>query len=501
MPEWSSFLGPETVSGVDGAEREAADWAARRAAASLTADLRAVDPGSLALRGTDLGPALEQQIFFRLRADGADTARAWVVAEAMAWARVAGVGGMGLASLIRTTPERNGVLALVRQEVHLDALALIGRELQAIGGPPIMPVRIGPAANRRRPAEPFAAPSISAVLDPRLAPAMAAHQLRLRRLRASRAVPPEIGAFAHWELGRIAAGVIGVESAVRRFRPRLIVSFDEIGTWARVIPAVARRAGIPTLDLPHAEAADAAAIAGAAYDEFAVYGARARQVVQRAGVEPSHVHEIGAPRFDPLIAAARAFPPAASRPTVLFAGQYVTGRLTDAGLAATYRAALAAAAATSSPLLVVPHPAQPPGSLERLMAEHPPAPGTAVTVAADGLHAALAEAWLLVTGWSNSVMEAAIAGIPSITVDPGGVAPVDFAAEGLSVLAIDEASAAAAASRLQAGPPAVEAVARARAVLVERVGPLDGHASERAAHLMRSLVERNVERGAPLGDA
>ena len=129
------------------------------------------------------------------------------------------------------------------------------------------------------------------------------------------------------------------------------------------------------------------------------------------------------------------------------------------------------------------------------MAEVPPG-GTSVTVTADGLHGALAEAWLLVTGWSNSVMEAAIAGIPSITVDPGGVAPVDFAAEGLAVGAVDETSAAAAAS-LRAGPPAVEAVARAQAILLERLGPLDGRASERAARLMRFLAEG----GASIDDA
>ena len=464
------------------------DAAARHDAAALVARLRSQCPGALELRGADLGTALEQQLFFRLRAGDLAAAATGRLEGLRAWGRVAGIGGAGLTALLHRPPEPGGVVAMVRQQVHVDALAGIDEELRRQGGPRVQTVRIGPAAKLAQQAGPLRGPAIFQVMDPRLAPSLAAHQRRVRGVRPSAAVQPAIAAFARSELPRIAAGAVGVESVIRRYRPSLLVSFDEIGTWARLIPAVARRAGVPTLDLPHAEAADAVAISGASYDAFAVYGPRARQVLQAAGIAPERIHEIGAPRFDGLIAAARENSAPGSRRSVLFAAQYVTGRLTADVLSETYRAALAAAAATHSPLDVVPHPAQPPGTIERLMAENPAPDGVEVRTADGGLHAALAASWLLVTGWSNSVMEAAIAGIPSITVNPGGVAPVDFAAEGLATGATGERDAATAAAALRDPRQAQDALDRARGTLVDRLGPLDGRASERAATLIRSLA-------------
>ncbi len=465
------------------------DGAARQEAAAIVARLRSHHPGILELRGADLGAALEQQFFFQLRAGDLAAAATGRFDGLRAWVRVAGIAGAGMTALLRRPPPPGVVVAMVRQPVHVDALAGIDEELRRQGGPRVHTVRIGPAARQTPPQPgPLQGPAIFEVMDPRLAPSLAAHQRRVLRLRPSPAAPPAIAAFTRRELPRIAAGAIGVESVIRRYRPSLLVSFDEIGTWARLIPAVARRAGVPTLDLPHAEAADAVAISGAGYDAFAVYGPRARQVLLAAGVRPERIHAIGAPRFDPLIAAAREEIAPGSRRAVLFAAQYVTGRLTAEVLTATYRAALAAAGATDSPLDVVPHPAQPPGTIERLMAENPAPAGVRVRTADGGLHAALAASWLLVTGWSNSVMEAAIAGIPSITVNPGGVSPVDFAADGLSTGATGERDAAAAAVALRDPGHARDALNRARGTLADRLGPLDGRASERAATLIRSLA-------------
>ena len=474
--------------GADRAQR-ALDQRARTAAATLVAALRIQAPTALMIRGADLGTALEQQLFFRLRADDPPMAGNRLLAEAESLVRIAGTAAAGLGSIARRAPAPGSVVALVRQGVHLESLALIEPELRGIGGPALHAIRIGPAARQNREAGTPRAPTLFEVVDPRLIPPLAAHHIAVRGISGSAAVSASVAAFARRELDRIAAGAIGVESVVRRYRPSLLVSFDEIGTWARILPAVARRWGVPTLDLPHAEAADPVAIEGAGYDTFAVYGPQAREVLDRAGIPAHRVHEIGAPRFDPLIATARELPAPTTRDSVLFAGQYVTGRLTADALAATYRAALAAAAATGSPLIVVPHPAQPEGTVERLMHTNPAPAGVRATVATTGLHAALAESWLVITGWSNSVMEAAIAGVPSIAVTPGGVdAPVAFAADGLAVAATDERSAAAAATELRMPANAQEAVARARASLTRRLGPLDGGASARAAALIRSLA-------------
>ena len=104
------------------------------------------------------------------------------------------------------------------------------------------------------------------------------------------------------------------------------------------------------------------------------------------------------------------------------------------------------------------------------------------------LHDLLAGSWLLVTGWSNSVLEAAIARAPSIAVDPERRSPVRYADEGLALPATDSRSAAEAAATLL--DPAVRdaAIARGREALEDHIGPLDGRASARAAALIRQMA-------------
>jgi hypothetical protein len=115
--------------------------------------------------------------------------------------------------------------------------------------------------------------------------------------------------------------------------------------------------------------------------------------------------------------------------------------------------------------------------------------GVGVRLATTGLHHELPGAWLLVTGWSNSVFEAAIAGVPAMTVAPPNVAPVDFASGGLSIDAADPAEAAGVALRLLDHDVHQAAVERARAALEPRLGSLDGRATRRAADLVRELIE------------
>jgi hypothetical protein len=163
-------------------------------------------------------------------------------------------------------------------------------------------------------------------------------------------------------------------------------------------------------------------------------------------------------------------------------------------LALGLRGALAVAGAVSpAELVIVPHPADP--RLYDLRAD-PPAGVVMRGVGKDGLHGELPGAWAMVTGWSNSVFEAAIAGVPSICVAPAGSSPVDFAGQGLAIAAGDEESAAEAARRLL--DPAIHgaAVERARSGLTQRLGPLDGHATERAARLALELM-----RGGPSAPA
>jgi len=281
-------------------------------------------------------------------------------------------------------------------------------------------------------------------------------------------------------------------SVARRWRPSLLVALDEVGTWARLLPEVARRHGVPSLDLPHAEAADPSAIRGAGYDRMAVYGERAAAVLERAGIGRERIVQIGAPRFDALLAnglprlAAAASPDTGPR-RVIHAAQYVTGAMTAAVMAECSRAALAvASAAAPAELVVVPHPADPNGSVRATDADDP-----AVTVRRaerETLQDLLPGAWAMVTGWSNSVFEAAIVGVPSVTIDPGGVAPVDFASAGLARGADGAATAAEVASSFLDEEVRQAAIRRAREALPAHIGPLDGCATRRAARLMLELA-------------
>ena len=475
--------------------------AARELAASLVRDLAAGSPELLRLDGIELDGALEQQLFFVLR-DGSVPRRGLPgrLKRAMADAGrlLAAVG----ASLLWWRAPRIGprpMVAMIAAPVHAAALLQIERELQSLASETVAIVRVGRAAGATLPHA--VAPRLAELLHPRAIPALLRHavavRLRLGGATAgwSRTVPPararELRQLATVELTRIALGATALASVVRQWQPRLLVAFDEVGTWARVLPAVGRRFGIATLDLPHAEAADAVAIRGAGYDRMAVYGPRAASVLATAGIARDRIVEIGAPRFDALVAGGAAEMPVLRR-RVVFAAQYVQGAMTRELLELSFCGARAAAEALApADLVVVPHPVEQPGLAAAIVADNQPPPGVEISIAPAGdLHAVLGGATLLVTGWSNSVLEAACLQVPAITVIPAGVAPVDFAAEGLATAARDPAEAAVAARHLLDPAAREEAIARAQAALVDHIGPLDGRASERAARIMLTMAGR-----------
>jgi hypothetical protein len=478
---------------------------ARVAAGDLVRDLLARAPAALELDGVNLAPALEQQLFFALR-DGFDPRpirTPAVVRRAIDLGTVA--GALGVAMVPRQLPDvgPDPIVAIIRQPARMSILAPIEAALEQLGGGSLAIARVARAV-QSGPDGPRSV-RLADLLDPRVMPGVARYVARLgaslasaRNGRGSTFAGPHesmLDAIASRELPRIALGTAALESMVRRWHPSLLVAFDEVGTWSRIIPAVARARGVPSLNLPHAEAAVAVAIAGADYDRFAVFGPRAADVLQAAGIDPGRIIQIGAPHFDGLVL--RPAPPAesmiaASPRRILVAAQYLQGLMTTAGLEACYRAALAAAAAVApAEVVVVPHPLQPRGLIEGIVAGSADPPGVTVRVEhAQGLHALIDGAWLLVTGWSNSVFEAALRRVPSIMVDPEHVSPVSYAAEGLAI-GVFTATAAADAARALLDPGFREAtLGRAAAALTQHLGPLDGRSSERAAQLILSMSGR-----------
>ena len=64
--------------------------------------------------------------------------------------------------------------------------------------------------------------------------------------------------------------------------------------------AVGRARGVPTLDLPHAETANAESLEGLDFDRIGVFGPRSATVLREAGFPAERIAEIGAPHFDEL---------------------------------------------------------------------------------------------------------------------------------------------------------------------------------------------------------
>ena len=478
---------------------------ARSVAGALVASLVERDEEALRLSGVDLAPALEQQLFFALR-DGRLPPSGFrgLAAGALGTGTPLAAAGLGIIGRARTQPDAAEIAVLVRDPTHYAAVDLIEARLQEIAGEALTVVRVGRAAALASPRA-FTARLVD-VMDPRLALDTLGRRRAMRRalgtcsatwdeaLGTERA--GQLRRLAAMEAGRIALGAAGLVSLVRRWRPSVLAAFDEIGTWARLLPAVARAHGVRSVDLPHAEAADAIAIRGAGYDVMATYGPRASAVLRAAGIGAERIVEIGAPRLDPLVErlATSTSPPAGA--AVVFAAQYETGAMTADLLRRALRAAAAAAGALGAELVVVPHPAEPAGTAAGLVAELP-ADGAPRRVAdAGALHDELIGARLLVTGWSNSVFEAAVAAVPAITVAPAGVAPVDFAADGLAAHAVDPGMAARMAVALAEPGARDAAVERARRAAEARLGPLDGKASDRAARLLISLAGDGRRRSA-----
>jgi hypothetical protein len=460
------------------------------------------DPSLLAAFGADLGDALEQQLFFALR-DGRSAATgaagAWVEARSAMRTALAVAG----ATLPRAPRLQSGaVVVLVREPIHLAALRSVERELTERDGPHLVALLVGRAA-----AVGWEDGPRSVRLERLLHPALGSELLRLngrglRRLRPATErwdglLGPRdaerLRLVAGEEVPRIGLAAFALASAIRRLEPSLIGAFDEVGTWARILPTLARAHGTPSLDIPHAEAADAEAIRGAGYDRMAVYGPHAAAVLRAAGISDERIVQVGAPRFDAIARSYPASPAPVTPPRVVFAAQYVAGALTADALRISFAGALAAAARLApSELVVRPHPAEPPGTIAGMVAELSPQEGVTVRIdASRSLHELLDGAWLMVTAWSNSVLEAAVMGVPSLAVVPADVAdPVNFAAEGLALHAASAEEAADVAEHLRDVGERTLAVERARAALAAHIGPPDGLASSRVADLMISMATR-----------
>lgn len=486
--------------------------APRPLASHLVRELVEVAPDLLSLDGIDLAPALEQHLFLGLReppeAGGgvpqpgpAERFGALLtsVSPALRWAVARREPALRV-----DEPARIGRgVVLVLAGVHCRIWAPIGKVISQRGHAPLVIVR---AARFRDEPSCEASVDLSSFLGISRAARLA--RLELSRAGATSAVirrwsetvpagPAESLWFgARRALTRLTAQAANLQGMVERLHPPVLVAFSELSEWARVVSGVGRAHDIPTVDLPHAEAADPDRLRGLDYDRVGVFGSVAAQVLRAADFPDERIVEIGAPHFDELVALPAGQPAKARR--VVYASQFIGGLMTPTVKAATFRAAIAAAAAVGPAELVVKlHPVERDTVINDVLRDPLPG-GVSIRIAhSGGMREVLVGSWLLVTGWSNSVFEATLLGVPSITVNATGVAdPMRFAAEGMAVGATDERSAAFEARRFLDPPWRERALSRAHRVLATHLGPLDGRAAERAAELILSTAADRMSRGA-----
>lgn len=485
--------------------------AERREASVLAERLVGIDPSLVRLEGLDLTAALEEVIFSELRSAGQTTVRRFGSPDRVA-AYAKSIGRVARAAIWsrrlgrpRTRPAHRPILVVATAPIHLRLFEPVQAEIARSGGPPV--VSVGAGSQWSRTSEPRPQLQLGEIIDAGWLGRLTwfATQLAFRLPEASRtwdamdaSRSPAVRRAVADGLPRAALMGGHLSSLVARLQPALLVAYSEVGLWSRLVPEVAHGHGIRAVDLPHAEAADPWGTAGIGYDAVAVYGPASADVMHLAGVPDDRVVQVGSVRYDAL--ARQVGNPdvdAGADPTqirrIVFASQpaKLRGPMTPAIKVAALRAAVAAAGAIAPAELVVrPHPVESDSVIEDVLRGMPRPDGVEVRIERRvDLHDLLQGAFMLITAWSQSVFEATIAGVPSVTVNPtGGPDPVTFAEEGLAARAVDDDSAAAAARALTAPGERELAVARARAALHRHVGELDGRAAKRTAELILRLA-------------
>ena len=443
----------------------------------------------LTVDGIDLAPALEQVIFAALRAP--DPRRALPAA----YARVARAAVDGL--LPDAAIDGSDLLVVLLNSVHLQVFAPVRAALAEMA-PNLRVgfVRVSRAAADTRLAD---LPRADRHLAPRQIPALFRLVGRRPRIVASLrdAWAPRVGAPAAGWLADLAGDAVvrlGIEglrldAVLQEARPRVVATYDEINAYSRLLTVLADHHGAVSLDLPHAEAANPHAIAGVRYDWMAVFGRRAAEVLAASGFPPARVVEVGAARFDALLRRHVAAPDSPAR--IVMAAQSEMGPMTREARARILQIAVAAAAVVRPAVVQVrPHPVESAKAWFEIVSRAQRQARVEVRIEEAELHELLPGAFALVTGWSNSVFEAVIAGVPAITahVTPG--APVaSFAAEGIALQATSENEATAIAERLSDAAQRGQVVSAARERLEPHLGPLDGQAAYRTAALIKRLSE------------
>lgn len=408
----------------------------------------------------------------------------------------------------------------VEHDLYLETLAPLLRELAGRGGARLLDLPWNPLANRL---QRHAIPALPAaeVLDRAKVLRLARGADRIVRTWRESERDPALAQSLEQDgmgLGPILARPLRnvltrellrlrlvsacVSSALERLQPRLLLVCPDQGLECEAAIAAARRLGVPSLYVQPALIADTPRYGALHADHAALIEDFSREVYLRRGVDPGRLHLTGLGRWDDLAragspaareAARRRLGVGASDPLVIFAGQRGPGSEKRAMLEPLIEATRRLPGLR---LFVRPHPSEGREAYARFFPETP-ARGDASLLPADvGLHEALIAGDLVVTGFSNVALEAAILDRCVLTINLRGEPDViPFADLGIAAGASSSGEIATQVERLLGDDAAREELRRRREAYFARNPQLrQAGANARIAGLIEEL-ERTKREG------
>jgi hypothetical protein len=276
--------------------------------------------------------------------------------------------------------------------------------------------------------------------------------------------------------------------------PALVVVGNDRWWIGQAFVKLAQQRGIPTLMLQDGVATEASEWYWSTADHLALSSDFLASILREHGESAATVTVVGQPRYDAtnrqLMSAERDVaqrqPESADDRTILFATQ----TLQDFAFVETVVEALLKVERTT--VLLRPHPSEDSSEHMRLANARPERIRFGSTV---DVFAALRESHLLVCQSSTVVLEAALLGIPAVTVNfTGMLDPSPYARLGLALSVSDPSRLTVVVRRLVEDAEFYRArrlALQGRSALETLLGPVDGLATERTGRTILSLLDRS----------
>jgi len=280
-------------------------------------------------------------------------------------------------------------------------------------------------------------------------------------------------------------------------RPRTVVAIPDRKTPARIAVALARRYGIPTLTVQPALINNHPRYGPLYADKAAVLDEFSREVfVERGGVAAERLVITGLPRWDGVFEINRESAVSEVQERlglnsedkfVVFATQPIPPSYTQRMIQATMRATSRYPAMR---LVIKLHPSESVENYEVLLEDLDGISCRPTVVADIDLHALLAASELLVTGFSNVALEAALLDKPVLVVNlTGEPDPLPFVQDGIALGAYSEAEVERQFNRIMSEPLISEQLRVGRHQYMQRNPQLfDGKATDRVVNLLRQMA-------------